>query len=976
MAFTLGGDLATFDAATFRSKLSTKFPTAYAVTLDVAAGSVVASASLQYLDASGANAAAATITSTNSTNIQSDWLQGLYSVQAVSAPVVTTKMITAPSPPPPSPPPPSPPPTPPPPAFPPFPPPLVTAAQAAFSETIKAVTGAVTTAVATSIAASTAASVGASTAASAASSSVSSATSVKPGGAVPALLGAQRFGMYGSASGQQAPEDQACTAYEPNLLMGRIGLFGAVSGQTTAAEDTSPNGTCAAASSEGEGEAVADGPGRRLQGRRRGKGGGTAGNTAITTYLIFVLADNVSMYFMTIVAVMTCHVLLSNCYRCVLNRNYYRKLRRERLRLGRELTEDDKVDLDLPKFRPLPPALVFPRFEIMISTIFITGLMESAANILGTFAGEYELAASLIGVSAAVVILVFSFLITQGIKVRRFYREHMQTVWSPSPRIRSHREMDDPVLRLIYSCCCLKPVLRFRGEYKPPELATAEPGRTERALKRSEWFGLRHVFAKTCGCGRGTEGGRGAKAVSGLVDVVLAEEDSKTTSRTAVGESERSSISGGITTTRTARQKARMAAAIKPVAVKPKGRREKFAMNRAATTLQAIHRGNTGRSFVEDLRIACAEEDETPAQTMKRLREEYGMDRPPAIDEAEAFEAAAQYEELSVWLEHGSGGSEVGALWTIGQTGGQLILAFAISMYSVLGREYEWAKRTSLTIMCTVQLLMAAWGIGADAIDRLEAVVACMVSLLEACATGLLLASSFLQGMLSEDVLEAVGQTSTALLMASVFAPIVLSTYDNMILPAADAMSARMKSGQSCGRAACGLLIQMLLLPITVAGALFGVSFKASDVIQAAIDETRDTVTDGKAVAQETRRRGRKRDKRTLPVKPADVEALHDWGQDGGGSIGDSVTQPSCGSLPSGKDLPPPMPPTHDLPPPLAGEPVTPLTGTGRNADGDEESLWSSPAQWWAFLSPQRAEDSPPLAPNSAPSSASAALYA
>jgi hypothetical protein len=238
--------------------------------------------------------------------------------------------------------------------------------------------------------------------------------------------------------------------------------------------------------------------------------------------------------------------------------------------------------------------------------------------------------------------------------------------------------------------------------------------------------------------------------------------------------------------------------------------------------------------------------------------------------------------QLSVWLEHGCGGSFRGCFWTLLLTFLQMAMALAISLYSALGQEFEWAARASLGIMVTVQVLMALVSILADPIDRLEGLVSCFVSILEAGATLLLLASNFLQDIVGDATLGLMGTISTALLMASVFTPIVLSTYDNLLLPTADAMRARMESGETCGKAAVGIVLQLILLPVTVASAVLGFNFKAGDMIQAAVDETQGTVADGKMEAQETRKRGEHRDPRKVP---ADVEEnLHDWadGQEGG----------------------------------------------------------------------------------------------
>ena len=216
--------------------------------------------------------------------------------------------------------------------------------------------------------------------------------------------------------------------------------------------------------------------------------------------------------------------------------------------------------------------------------------------------------------------------------------------------------------------------------------------------------------------------------------------------------------------------------------------------------------------------------------------------------------------QLSVWLEHGSGGSYRGCFSSLVATILQMLLALAISLYSVLGQEYDWAARASLAIMITVQVLMAVWSVFGDPIDRLEGLVSAFVSMLEASATSILLASNLLQDVADDTTLGLLGGLSTALLMASVFTPIVLSAYDSVLLPTYEAMKARMESGESCGKAACGIFIQLFLLPISIASTAFGVSFKASDVVQAALDDASGTVADGKLEAQETRARGANRD--------------------------------------------------------------------------------------------------------------------
>ena len=239
--------------------------------------------------------------------------------------------------------------------------------------------------------------------------------------------------------------------------------------------------------------------GRRLQGKKRSKGSGSAENAAVGTYLIAVLGDAVTTYLAVLCVVYLFHVVLINLYRYVLNRKFYRALAEEKA-TGVPCEQ-------VPKFRALPPSLVYPRFELMIATIFATGLMEAAANVLGTAVAEYELAIGLIGAAVVIVSLVFLSLAQQAMHVHAFARGHAKSVWQASGSVETYGEMDDPILRLVYrSTCCLprclrlQPVMRMKGEWSPPDGAVEEPGRTERALKRAEWFGIKRSLSSLLCC--------------------------------------------------------------------------------------------------------------------------------------------------------------------------------------------------------------------------------------------------------------------------------------------------------------------------------------------------------------------------------------------------------------------------------------------------------------------------------------------
>ena len=140
---------------------------------------------------------------------------------------------------------------------------------------------------------------------------------------------------------------------------------------------------------------------------------------------------------------------------------------------------------------------------------------------------------------------------------------------------------------------------------------------------------------------------------------------------------------------------------------------------------------------------------------------------------------------------------------------------------------------------------MALWSLLADPIDRLEGIVSCLASLIEAGATSLLLAAAWLQETADKSVLKMMGGMSTAMLMISVFIPIGLSMYDSILLPAAAAIHERKESGQTTGRALCGIFMNLLVAPLIILAAIFGWNFKGIDVLEATVGEANTTVTEG-----------------------------------------------------------------------------------------------------------------------------------
>ena len=150
------------------------------------------------------------------------------------------------------------------------------------------------------------------------------------------------------------------------------------------------------------------------------------------------------------------------------------------------------------------------------------------------------------------------------------------------------------------------------------------------------------------------------------------------------------------------------------------------------------------------------------------------------------------------------------------------------------------------------RMCMAPWNVWGDAVDRVDALVACVVSLLEFGGTVLLLAMSILN-MLETGTVElasALGVWSTSLLLASVFVPIAQTIFYNLLLPLGSSVSARLASGQPCWKAVLGVCMQALILPVIVVTSVFGVNLSsATDLFLTVMDDEAAAVRDS-AVAE------------------------------------------------------------------------------------------------------------------------------
>jgi len=484
-------------------------------------------------------------------------------------------------------------------------------------------------------------------------------------------------------------------------------------------------------------------------------------------------------------------------------------------------------------------------------------------------------------------------------------------VWQPAERIYKYDQMDDAVLRFIYRVCRKKPMLRVQGEYAPLDVAMEEPARTERMLARAEWLGMkRYIVALCCWpCAIVKERAKPRQRHDRRKEADGEHEPSSTKDLMALPPSmplpttlgkEQGEIGGmekpGRRLALTRRWRASRCGFLERLANRWLGQRGEVPLKtkqKCAAAIQARYRGNQARLFVEDLRMYAQEIQEAEEERRERGEESSGdisfwkaLDRakkelapayfrewrPPPLDEEEAEDAGAMYEELSVWFEAGRGDTWRGTFWQLGATLLQILMTLAISLFAVVGETYTWARRGSLILMIALQGTMAWWAAYGDGIDLLTNIVNTLVSVLELLATSLLLIMDYTREAASEEALTTMGTISGNVLMASAFVPTILSVYDSMFLPIAESLQARMAEGKGC----CGAVGDVIKTSILAIPALMGL-----DLADKMVNEANSSVD--QESRQTTRRRHRdrysKRESRAQTA-PIDVKDLHSYDDD------------------------------------------------------------------------------------------------
>ena len=143
------------------------------------------------------------------------------------------------------------------------------------------------------------------------------------------------------------------------------------------------------------------------------------------------------------------------------------------------------------RFIPYPSAFVFPGLQLVVISLFLTGLVQQALFILSSANGTFCLTSScpcyvLAYIAVAIAIAYILLAVALLSLLNRSYRGK---TWRPTIPVGKASMVDDPLFRALSNLRARMrwhdPVLmRIRGTFVRPEAETAEPARTERLLRR------------------------------------------------------------------------------------------------------------------------------------------------------------------------------------------------------------------------------------------------------------------------------------------------------------------------------------------------------------------------------------------------------------------------------------------------------------------------------------------------------------
>lgn len=139
-----------------------------------------------------------------------------------------------------------------------------------------------------------------------------------------------------------------------------------------------------------------------------------------------------------------------------------------------------------PQFHALPPILRYPTLEKYMVFTFSPALVASATALIGAQAGGlHKLELWSLSLASLLCVLVGLFFARELQILRHFRRRHHDQCWHGAERPLGNEEVDDPLLALAGRLRVMRPRLRGRGGFEPPDGDCHEPQRTEGALRRA-----------------------------------------------------------------------------------------------------------------------------------------------------------------------------------------------------------------------------------------------------------------------------------------------------------------------------------------------------------------------------------------------------------------------------------------------------------------------------------------------------------
>jgi len=165
-------------------------------------------------------------------------------------------------------------------------------------------------------------------------------------------------------------------------------------------------------------------------------------------------------------------------------------IRRPTLASGISGKKDRTGAIEGPKKKasvwPLPAVLCTPNPQVAIVLIFASGVVESSVAILGAWAGAYNYVFHRwhVAIAFTSLSLVAIFFAWQLRALLVFYRTHRRVAWVPNKVPAQASEVEDPLLALLTKLRLPTPRLREKGVFETPKELVVEPLRTESALNR------------------------------------------------------------------------------------------------------------------------------------------------------------------------------------------------------------------------------------------------------------------------------------------------------------------------------------------------------------------------------------------------------------------------------------------------------------------------------------------------------------